>query len=649
MSRKRSRDDVRIVGFDLGHADTALAVVQNPRGDQVDRLRLPGASSRVHVTVTAVAEHPEKGVLLGLLAINQPDVRSRFVAFKDPSFDEREVRRPTVLFVTGVRAELEGSGQLPDDRSTHWVFGTPSGWSERVQKTYLETLRQAGLTDVEVVSESRAALVYARDSDDVESRRRTARQSGRRGASETVLVVDLGSSTADFTVVNDRKAKPVDSGVALGASLIDITIMNWFLAASPDRGAVARWVEWGDFERPRLQYACRMAKEDFFKNDHPQATTVRGQATYEPLAGSDDDFFPIRLTRATMAEVLDAPQPLLGGRSWRQAFRDEMQLAAGTIQGSPDLVILTGGASRMSFVLETAREIFGDRVVMGNEPELAIARGLALAGRISLRAGGFRKDIAALLDGGQVKTVVGNHLPALADGLGTVVADGAFERHAVPAFRQWRSGELQTLADMERTITAGVAAELDSGSGGKILPVVTTWQNELRPDLAELTAPICERWRIPPSAMELPPVSVGQEGWSPSMAVSGIVAAHAGSIAGWVAAAVAGFVAAAALVFLGATGPVGWAVGFFAAVAAGAQAEELAKDKIREANLPVAVRARFKETMLTKNASAKESELAANIAAGITEDDGAAIVAQVSAELEAELEELAREAELLIS
>jgi hypothetical protein len=92
-----------------------------------------------------------------------------------------------------------------------------------------------------------------------------------------------------------------------------------------------------------------------------------------------------------METVLNTPQPSLEGLSWRQAFRAALDGVAAQLTEPPDAELLTGGASRMHFVQEETREVFGaDRMLLGMETEVAIARGLALAGRMSLRAAAFR-------------------------------------------------------------------------------------------------------------------------------------------------------------------------------------------------------------------------------------------------------------------
>jgi molecular chaperone DnaK (HSP70) len=76
--------------------------------------------------------------------------------------------------------------------------GAPSGWSSAVCSKYEDLLRSAGLSQVEVKPESRGALLFARDSGEV------VMENGQfRGK---ILIVDIGSSTTDYTRVVDLRS-----------------------------------------------------------------------------------------------------------------------------------------------------------------------------------------------------------------------------------------------------------------------------------------------------------------------------------------------------------------------------------------------------------------------------------------------------------
>ena len=73
----------------------------------------------------------------------------------------------------------------------------------------------------------------------------------------------------------------------------------------------------------------------------------------------------------------------------------------------PEVVILTGGASRMAFFQQACREAFADAlVVLCPEPECSIARGLAYAGRVDERLSLFRREVASIAHGERLSMAV---------------------------------------------------------------------------------------------------------------------------------------------------------------------------------------------------------------------------------------------------
>lgn len=633
----------QIVGFDLGHAETALATVRDPYSTEVSRLELPSARGKP-MMVTAIAEVPD-GVRIGYPAVDAPHAVSRVIGFKSPQLHLEAVSRPIRLFAEAVRKELRTEGALHGDRPTRWVFGAPSGWGEDVLDDYRELLLQASLEDVEVVRESRAAMLYARDSGEFKIDPVALHWS--------VLVVDLGSSTADFTVVAGLMAKPTDEGSRLGASLIDRAVMQWLLRCHPRAGELLNWLNGSpETEWARLELVCRWAKENYFRHEAAPGADehIFGSEIYRPITGDGKVIFDVTITREVMADVL--AQPLIGDNTWPEQLRQDMTAAAAVINRQPSLVVMTGGASRMPFARDIARELFGaDRVVIGPEPELAIAKGLALAGQIGFRAAGFRVDVAELLESGQVETLVRANLPILGEAIGHVVADGFFEKFVLPALARFKKGEITTLAALENEIGQSVKANMSDDHPG-IRAAVASWQLTLCLELRQLTDPICDRWRIPRSALSLEGVSTGRDGVEPTVPVSGTLTGMAGGAAGVVAGVVTyivGVVVAAILV----TGPIGAAVAgvlaTVAAVLAGLMGREAAMDVLRDSELPQWVRRLLREEKLKRNAPQREKELQADLAKQIVDTGGDTLVGDVARRLERLLKSQAAAAELLIS
>ncbi|WP_406175894.1 Hsp70 family protein [Streptomyces sp. NBC_00996] len=649
----KTSDSTVIVGFDLGHGETALAKTYTDKSAAPVVLDI-GSTGAGRQHVTAVAEHPTRGVLVGREATDARGVTSLYLAFKSPEIDCDDVRTPVHLFVDKVgRDARERDQDLAGSRPVRWVFGAPSGWDAALRRSYATLLGQAGLTDVEVVPESRAAMLYARDSGEV------SLEKERLGGS--VLVIDLGSSTADFTsVLSYHTGPPIDTGVQLGAGLIDRTILERQLDRHPMGDALREALHDSRFERLRLELLCREAKETFFRTDPSRFTddpeaTVGGMRKVATRTG--DVYFEVELTAAEMTAVVDAPQPSLGDRSWRRAFRDALQEAGTRMGRRPDMVLLTGGASRMDFVQEEAREAFGaDRVLLGLEPEVAIARGLALAGRMSLRAAGFRADIRKLIKSDRIGSLVQDRLSSLGERLGAAVAEGMTERHVIPAFRRWRNGEITTLNDMAAGISTALHAELTEPGNQRLNGVIADWQNELRPELEELTRPICRRWHIPPSAMALPAVQVS--GDKITVPVDSAAATEVlDNIAKVMNVVVAGVIATtlfgAGVAIIATTGPFLVIIAFFVLVAGGNEVREAAMEKAREANIPLFMRKVSGENRLIgklrQGAASQEAQLAAAFSAQFLDEGAQKMTSEISKGIAADLEALADEAELLIS
>ncbi|MET7606614.1 hypothetical protein ABZS96_29785 [Streptomyces avermitilis] len=642
-----------VVGFDLGHGESALAKARTDSAHEPEIVDIGSTGGgRQHVTV--VAEHPTRGVLVGREAAEARGVTSLHLAFKSPELHLEEVRRPILLFVAKVTADaIARDTELSGPRTVRWVFGAPSGWSAELRNAYAALLTSAGLQQVDVVPESRAAMLYARETREVAI--------GGDQLAGSMLCVDCGSSTIDFTRIHDyRTGPPIDTGLQLGAGLIDRTILELQLERHPEREALEELLQKDRLLRLRLELMCREVKEAYFRTDpgrfadDPEAT-VGG--VYPVKLDKRSFYFDIELTAADMETVLNTPQPSLEGRSWRQAFRAALDGVAAELAEPPDAVLLTGGASRMHFVQEETREVFGaDRMLLGMEPEVAIARGLALAGRMSLRAAGFRTDIRKLLKSDRIGSLVQDRLPALGEKLGTAVAEGMTERHVIPAFRRWRSGEITTLNDMASGITAALHAELTDPENPRLKQVVVDWQNELRPDLEELTRPICRRWHIPPSAMALPTVEVsgGQlEVPFDSAAATEVLDNIAKVMNVLVAGVVATTLFGAGTAIIAATGPFAVIIAFAVVLVGLNEGKETAMRKAQEANIPLMMRKVGGENRLIgklrQGAGAQERQLASAFSAQFVDDGGQQLVSEIAKGIAEDLDALAESAELLIS
>lgn len=643
-----------IIGFDLGHGETAVSKTYARKTTPPAVLDLPGASGSGRQHVTAVNEHAEHGVLVGEAAVDMPGGKL-YLGFKSRALDQPGVRRPMELFASKVRDDLVAAGKIGEPaQEVRWVFGAPSGWSSTLRENYAKLLRASGFTHVEVVPESRAAMLYARDAGETGVRLDAGQIAGR------VLIVDLGSSTTDFTIVEGRRDRPTDLGTELGASLIDRTICERVLAEHEKREELDDAIHRDRNLRLKLELACRKAKEAFFRLD-PKLAAAPGASVFHTVRVDTADgriLVNIELTQSDIESILDTPLPKLGGRTWREAYREDLAEIAAVMETAPDAVLLTGGASRMHFVLDIAREQFGaGKVMLGTEPESAIARGLALAGRINLDAAGFLQDIAALVDGNQIEKLVTERLPKFANRLGKAAADGITSRHIIPAFRDWRQGRIETLNQVAEQIAKKVEKELKDPENTVVASAFADWFNDLRPDLEELTRPICTRWHIPATAMRLPEIDISSHDWEihrPDTAVAtDLLENLAHVINGVIAGVVSATLLGAGVAIIASTGPfavVVVAVGVWVALAHGT---DKAKEKAKDYNIPLWIRQlrsdRGLVAKLEANATAQEKELAKELASQFLKDGGQGMAAEISKSIATQFAKLADDAKLLVS
>jgi len=436
------------VGIDVGHGETAAArmsLASLLAGTEVGSLEIDNRKS----IITAVARAPSGEVLVGKTALVRDDAIDVRAAFKaEPGRLGAAERRALQTFFRAVcdALDTQNGGFLRRHEAAVHV-GIPSGWSAESAAAYRDLLRNDVVDEVTLVPESRAALLHALEIGLIR----------RSEVERTVLVVDVGSLTTDFTVVADLHARPSERGQQLGAGLIDLSILRWVLDHSPDREAILAAFEADQSHRTRCEIASREAKVRFFDPSFERAPNPRPIFLLEVIDTDLD--FQARLTKEAVREIVEAPIPELGGRSWPRAFREAVEgVRAETVrQGIEiELVLLTGGPSRMGFVQEICRELFGaDRIRIDSEPELAIARGLARYGILGPRLAAFRDEIGAFVRD-ELPALVRQSVPDLRRRLAASLADAMTWHGIKPALMSLKQGQIASLDELEARIRRNI-------------------------------------------------------------------------------------------------------------------------------------------------------------------------------------------------
>ncbi|MGO9900146.1 MAG: Hsp70 family protein [Solirubrobacteraceae bacterium] len=636
-------DDQTIVGFDLGDGESALALARIEASAEPAVLQLPGSSRKQHVT--AVGELPTGRIVVGEAAIKSDDVRPLYLTFKSREFGDPEVRTPVEWFVRRVVSDVVETGCI-ELRATKFVFGAPSSWSENDRLEYASVISDAGIGAVDVVAESRAALLWAKLSGELAPRELMG----------TVLVVDIGSSTTDYTIVRATEEVPEDRGnpLPLGARLIDREILNRTVAAHPRADELRDILENDPTARRRLEFHCRMVKEAYFgMEDHFRTYPLSVGYTLRGPRGKE--ILNVELDGAAMDDILTTPLAALGDRSWGEALELDLRRTSEAVGGSVSVILLTGGPSRMAFVTDICARVFpGVKITPGAEPEFTIAKGLALVGHTATHVSRFRADLRELKESGKIQALASERVPSLISAMGEAAVSGIVEKLVVPVFLDWRRGKYRTLDDVQNEIQLRAHEFLHDRQNTEFRKLIAAWLNNLQPAIADLTAPICRQHQIPSDALTLPPVEV--EGSEISMPVDTGVATETFYI---LMQAVTAMIATATFIVLialhAAVLPLApfLLVGTFAVVRSKGK-EELLRE-LGGKNIPRQARRLLPEATLRAKLLAKapeqEREMAEAFRArflGDASTNRARLVETVASHVNAQLEELADEAEFII-
>jgi hypothetical protein len=532
-----------VVGFDLGHGETAVAKAALDSEAHPTVVALGGRRSQV----SALGFHPELGYVLGEEAVLDSDVEAVLICFKEPPSRSATVRQIVADYLRAYYKALLDGGHIRSANESHFFVGCPSGWSRDEIQLYEDTLHKAGVTRLKVVKESRAALLNVIESGGITKDELKA----------NVLLADVGSSTTDLTLVTGGTTEaPMDFGVELGAALIDKQILQHAVATHQQRDELQQALAGDQTTRERCEFLCRRVKEEYFSKENLYRTSGRAACAGMETVQGRIPFFP-SVNARLMDTVLSEPLQALRQKSWTDSFRELLveareRLAA---QGrTPAAVVATGGASRMSFVQQICAEVFPtSKFRQDEEPEVSIARGLALWGRVYLKTADFEASVSELAYR-RILEIVGRRVGDLVEKVAAAGAEGVTENAVRPTLLAWRSGEIRDTEEIESEARAKAKQWLEGASFKRVLEAeVMTWFVPLQTELADLTDEVCRRYGIPRGSLTIIPEFRG--GWDPTLGAGDAV--YEGPLRTAVGAlAVVSLVALVGASFLG--GPVGW-------------------------------------------------------------------------------------------
>lgn len=368
-----------IIGIDFGHGETSACFydLQNSKEPLLDLDMSPGKKT----TISAVAILEQEGrdtISIGAAAIqNAPYAKDFQVSFKKrPSEMTSVERNRMLLFMKGVYSGI--LDRHPDFKTRDHVVYIARPLQDKLWKSeedaYLKIAEEAGLPVAGIQRESRAAYFRART------------QTGSKIDTQVkngVLIVDFGSSTIDFTYLNEKLSMPIDDGCTLGASEVERSLLKYAMENSSDRNMLKFTKLYGsDTESNpynQILYKFREAKEQYYGLRLPMFSV---SFDYNLLTSSEktpiSGFGGITIPREKINEILGEKKK--DGYIWK--IKDAIKIFKKNKlkDNKVACVYLTGGASRMDFVRQIFMEVFNldeAHCPPDENPSLIVSQGVA--------------------------------------------------------------------------------------------------------------------------------------------------------------------------------------------------------------------------------------------------------------------------------
>jgi hypothetical protein len=489
-----SQDNIeQVIGFDLGHGETALARSSTRGNAEPEILEI----NRQRSQITAIAYDPRVGIVIGEIAYGMPGVTEFTIRFKNkPSEATDEQRLNTQKFVEVLYQQLKAENQIKGEKNEHFFIGCPSGWSDKERLEYEKLFKSAGIPLLTVVRESRAALLHVK-----ESGKFTVEE-----LQQAILVVDIGSSTTDLTLVQGITDKPFDLGYDLGASVIDKAILTRTLTRHEHKEELENIFNEHPSYRNKCEIRCRKAKEEYFSYPaHYEAPETEVSVGYEKIKTKKTIRFEPLLNGLIMQEILD--HLLINGRRFIENFRDIITMANNKMDQAgikPGVVLLTGGPSRMEFIKETCETIFPEsRCFRDTEPELTIARGLARWGRVYIRTESFVREVNEVINR-DLDSIIKKDISTFIESLTETLTDGLINNMMRRGMRDWREKRVLTLNDLEDHMKGLAIKWIRSAKAKKeISRCVSDWVKSLYKKLDVKLKPISRKYGIEDNVLAL--------------------------------------------------------------------------------------------------------------------------------------------------
>ena len=401
-----------ILSIDFGHGETSASLLRMNASNRCEDVGIFNVSKP---TIPSYVMKDQKGnVLVGEHVVNKlglgnvgGDVVAQISWKKRPSAMTQNEYNLASEFMGVIYKKIIEQYDVAKE-AVVWL-ALPSGWRTKKKKRslqdemvynpeyigFMQIAKKAGIENVRILPESRAALIGIR----IENPDLFLGDIINKG----VVVIDAGSSTLDVSYIRVDETGMIhveDEGFNLGASLIDEMLRDAAINIKKpkEKKQLLECLEHNLAVRTYVTSHFRRMKEEYFESS---GVVVEKEPVYIKDKGcilsiGDDFSLPSEIdskNHVWNSELISLAVPLQysgAGKTWKEHLKACLT-SCKEMWNLKYLGVVTfvGGASKMPFVIDVAKDVFGNKVkryYCPPNPSLAVSHGIAYAARATMAA-----------------------------------------------------------------------------------------------------------------------------------------------------------------------------------------------------------------------------------------------------------------------
>lgn len=371
-----------LIGIDFGHGETTASLYDTEsRRGTVDRLHILDGNTLESCKVeSAVCRDKDTGAWKFARDIRDyasPDFTLHFKAPMNEITPEK--KEAFAAFIKLVFEHiLENQRFLKYDsvtgeRNFEIYVACPSDWGKKPKQIQEYKKFISSIIPVDwIILESDAAYFKFKSEP----------KKGQNFSDTSVLVIDIGSSTIDFTAYNANAKEPFTEGIKHGASAVENLIYKHFEEGNSDfisakKNAEAQCLRNNLNWHNAIVHYMKHEKEQFYSNEYleiqldlPNRNICYG--VVGRIFGEDG----CEISKEQLEDEILVPYR----KTLLQDLKAEKFRLENNQIGIPESVIITGGASRMPWFQKLVQDVFSDshsQVFRDTEPSYVVSDGIA--------------------------------------------------------------------------------------------------------------------------------------------------------------------------------------------------------------------------------------------------------------------------------